>query len=332
MPDETTMNDDPVPVPQGRKITESRLLAMINASGDCFWEMDAERRYVFASENMCRLVRYPQHELIGRSVLSFVTPEYRDELIRLAKERGDAAAKPAPIRHEGEFLCKDGTRLWGETVSVPVFDDAGKHLGYFGITRDITPRKHDEQALREQLLQNEKLHAQLRELATRDELTGLYNRRQFIEVAERELLRAQSLGQPLSLLMLDVDHFKRINDLHGHMVGDEALRVIGSLLGETTRTEDLACRLGGEEFAVLLPGMDHAGARARAETLRQALAGLNARIEPDAELTLTASFGVGTFPEHADSVIDLMRCADRRLYEAKAQGRNRVVGATAPGA
>ncbi len=327
MPDEMTMNEDPVPVPQGRSITESRLLAMINASGDCFWEMDPERRYVFASENMCRMVRYAQHELIGRSVMEFLTPEYRAELIRLAMERGDAAAKPAPIRHEGEFLCKDGTRLWGETVSVPVFGDDGKHLGYFGITRDVTHRKHDEQALREQLLQNEQLHEQLRELAIRDELTGLYNRRQFIEVAERELQRAQSLAQPLSLVMLDVDHFKRINDLHGHMTGDQALRVIGSLLGETTRTEDLACRLGGEEFAVLLPGMDHARAMARAQALRETLAGLNAQgVEPNAELKLTASFGVATFPEQAGSVIELMRCADRRLYEAKAQGRNRVVG------
>ncbi len=125
--------------------------------------------------------------------------------------------------------------------------------------------------------------------------------------------------------MLDVDHFKNVNDRHGHLAGDEALKVLGLLLRSTCRTEDLACRLGGEEFAVLLPGMNHAGAVERAQEWREALASLKTRVG-GTELSLTASFGVATFPQHAGTLVDLMRCVDARLYNAKDAGRNCVVG------
>ena len=326
------MNESPSSDPR-RPITESRLLSMINASGDSFWELDAERRYVYVSENMHRMMGYERDEVMGKPVMQFMTPEYRLEILRLAAQRGDPVVHLGALRHEGEFLCKDGRRLWGETVSVPVFDEQNQHIGYFGITRDITQRKHDEHALREanrrlqeQVQRINELHEQLREQAIRDDLTGIYNRRHFVAMAERELARARRQMLPLSLVMLDVDHFKRVNDEHGHLAGDEALKVIGLLLRSTCRAEDLACRLGGEEFAVLLPGMGHAGAIARAQEWRTALASLKTRIG-GVELSLTASFGVATFPQHAVTLVDLMRCADDRLYRAKAAGRNCVAGA-----
>jgi diguanylate cyclase (GGDEF)-like protein/PAS domain S-box-containing protein len=326
------MNQQTPPAP--RPITESRLLSMINASGDCFWELDAQRRYVYVSDNMARMMGYTPQEVIGRPVVDFMTPQYRAEIVRLAAARGDATVHPGAIRHEGEFLCKDGGTRWGETVSVPVFDEQGAHIGYFGITREISQRKQQEQALREanrllqeQVLRNNALHAQLREQATRDDLTGIHNRRHFVDVAEREMARSRRNGQPLSLVMLDADHFKAVNDLHGHLAGDEALKLIASLLGSTSRAEDLACRLGGEEFAVLLPGMSHEKALQRADEWRVALAAQKTRIG-GTELRLTASFGVATYPQHGETLVDLMRCVDSRMYLAKAQGRNRVVGAT----
>jgi diguanylate cyclase (GGDEF)-like protein/PAS domain S-box-containing protein len=321
-----------------RPITEARLLSMVNASGDCFWETDAERRFVHISDNMCRTMGYPREELRGRSVMEFTTPEYRAELIRLAAERGNAVnplAHTGPIRHEGEFFRKDGSRLWVETVSVPVFDDAGVHLGYFGITRDTTERKRAEQALHEanrrleeQLRHIHELHEQMREQAIRDELTGVHNRRHFVAVAESELERARRHGTALSLVMLDIDHFKNVNDVHGHPTGDAALKVVGSMLIATTRVGDLACRLGGEEFAVLLMGMGHDGAMERAETWRAALA--DTVIPTDATpLSLTASFGVATFPQQAGTLDELMKLADTRLYRAKSLGRDRVAGESA---
>jgi diguanylate cyclase (GGDEF)-like protein/PAS domain S-box-containing protein len=317
-----------------RPITEKRLLAMVNTSGDSFWETDVQRRFVHISDNMCRMMGYPRDELRGRVVVEFMTPEYRAEIIRLAAERGTAdnpLAHTGPIRHEGEFFRKDGTRLWVETVSVPVFDDDGLHIGYFGITRDTTERKRAEQALQEanrrlegQLRHIHELHEKLREQAIRDDLTGVHNRRHFVATAEHELERARSHGSALALVMLDVDHFKVINDRHGHAVGDAALRAVGALLERAALPGDVAGRLGGEEFAMLLPGSDHAAALARAQAWRAELAALEVGAD-GVPLRLTASFGVASWPQ-ASTLAELMKAADTRLYRAKAAGRDRVVG------
>ena len=325
-----------------RPITEARLLSMVNASGDSFWETDAARRFVHISDNMCRMMGYPREELHGRSVLEFMTPEYTAEVILHSKARGDESnplAHTGPIRHEGEFFRKDGSRLWIETVSVPVFDDDGVHIGYFGITRDTTERKRAEQALLEanhqleaQLRHIRDLHEQLREQAIRDDLTGVHNRRHFIDVAERELERARRHGASLSLVMLDIDHFKNVNDMYGHSAGDVALKVVGSMLTATTRVGDLAFRLGGEEFAVLLVGMGHEGALERAENWRATLAETTTPAD-GITLQLTASFGVATFPQQAGTLVELMKIADARMYRAKSLGRDRVIGESlVPGA
>jgi diguanylate cyclase (GGDEF)-like protein/PAS domain S-box-containing protein len=322
-----------------RPITEARLLSMVNASGDSFWESDANRLFVHLSDNMCRLMGYPREELLGRSVFEFMTPEYRAMVVQHAKDRrseDNPLAYTGPLRHEGEFFRKDGSRLWIETVSVPVFDDDGTHIGYFGITRDSTERKRAEQALREanqqlevQLQRIHELHEQMREQAIRDELTGVHNRRHFVAVAEHEIERARRHGAMLSLVMMDIDHFKNVNDAHGHLCGDVALKAVGSMLSATTRVGDLACRLGGEEFAVLLVGTGHDGAVERAEQWRATFAEMTI-IADGTALKLTASFGVATFPEQADSLVELLKVADTRMYRAKSLGRDRVIGASAP--
>ena len=329
-------NDSPQ---EPRPITEARLLSMVNASGDSFWESDANRLFVHLSDNMCRLMGYPREELLGRSVFEFMTPEYKAEVVQHAKDRrsdDNPLAYTGPLRHEGEFFRKDGSRLWIETVSVPVFDDDGTHIGYFGITRDSTERKRAEHALREanqqlevQLQHIHELHEQMREQAIRDDLTGVHNRRHFVAVAEHELERARRHGAMLSLVMMDIDHFKNVNDAHGHLCGDVALKAVGSMLSATTRVGDLACRLGGEEFAVLLVGTGHDGAVERAEQWRATFAEMTI-IADGTALKLTASFGVATFPEQADSLVELLKVADTRMYRAKSLGRDRVIGASAP--
>jgi diguanylate cyclase (GGDEF)-like protein len=222
--------------------------------------------------------------------------------------------------------------VWIETVSVPVFDDDGVHIGYFGITRDATERKRAEQALREanrrleaQLRHIHELHEQMREQAIRDDLTGVHNRRHFVEVAERELERARRHGAALSLVMMDIDHFKNVNDLYGHPTGDVALKAVGSMLSATTRVGDLAFRLGGEEFAVLLVAMGHEDAMQRAEKWRSTLAEMSVPVD-GTTLRLTASFGVASFPQQSGTLVELMKIADTRMYRAKSLGRDRVVG------
>jgi len=160
--------------------------------------------------------------------------------------------------------------------------------------------------------------------AMRDPLTGLYNRRQMEESLHREILRARRIGATVGVMVIDVDNFKRINDTLGHEAGDAALNGIAAELSMCVREEDIACRVGGEEFVIILPGTNEEALRQRAETVRS-------RVEEssvpagDTRLKLTVSTGLATFPEHGETGPEVLRAADAALYRAKAEGRNRVV-------
>ena len=162
--------------------------------------------------------------------------------------------------------------------------------------------------------------------ATTDPLSQLQNRRTWYQQAENRLQAAQNQQQPLSLLMLDVDHFKAINDQLGHAAGDLAIESLGQLLLASCPSQALAGRLGGEEFAVLLPDCDAQQARLVAEHLRAAIAALPLRLD-EQSFRITASLGLASLP--ADSLDALVREADRQLYLAKAAGRNRIIAADA---
>ena len=164
------------------------------------------------------------------------------------------------------------------------------------------------------------------ELASTDGLTGLANRLKLAEVFERERGHARRDNRPLSLIVLDLDHFKRINDKYGHDGGDQALRHVADLLPQRLRETDLLCRLGGEEFAILLPGADLEKAASVADTLRQQLAKSPLQ-QGDGQLTMTFSAGVAVLGEDGSDLNALLLTADRRMYEAKGGGRNQVVAA-----
>lgn len=165
----------------------------------------------------------------------------------------------------------------------------------------------------------------LREQAIRDCLTGLFNRRYLEEALGRELRRAGHGDERLSILMLDLDHFKNLNDLHGHAAGDAVLKQVGMILDTHTRREDIVCRYGGEEFVLILPGAASSVASRRADELRQAIG--RARLESQGEAlgSITVSIGVAGFPEHGTTAEALLGAADQALYRAKHEGRNRVV-------
>ena len=183
---------------------------------------------------------------------------------------------------------------------------------YVGIIRDISERKATE--------------AELRRLATTDPLTGLPNRRYFLERAEAECRRAARYDRPFSLIMLDVDHFKQVNDHHGHNVGDAVLRALAGTLSHGLRDEALVGRLGGEEFAVLLPEATAEEAVAAAERIRRRIAAKPVATEAG-ELTVTASLGVATWQRPAETVDGLLSRADAALYKSKESGRDRVTRA-----
>lgn len=205
----------------------------------------------------------------------------------------------------------------GEPVGVLVAEWAGSRwsgLPASTLTTLVQSASHAAMSLRTRMLLGE-----VDRLARHDGLTGLCNRQEFDAALEREFSRAQRAGDPLSVVLVDVDHFKAVNDTHGHQRGDEVLRQVGAGLEQLARREDVAARYGGEEFVVLLPGVDGAGATAFAERVRARL-----RDGVDA-VPITVSAGVACYPENAIDLDALVGRADAALYEAKRGGRDRVV-------
>ena len=182
-------------------------------------------------------------------------------------------------------------------------------------------------------VENQRLLETTRRMAEVDGLTGACNRRHFGVLLAREAARAGATGLPVALVMVDVDHFKRVNDTYGHPAGDAALRHVVGLLVRRVRRSDVVARYGGEEFAVLLPGSDAPAAAQLAEGLRADIAGTPLMLEASGHsLRMTASFGVAAIPTSAVDGRGLLDAADRALYRAKEGGRDRVVEAPAAGA
>jgi diguanylate cyclase (GGDEF)-like protein/PAS domain S-box-containing protein len=172
-------------------------------------------------------------------------------------------------------------------------------------------------------LTNLRLLETLRHQSIRDPLTSLFNRRYFEETLEREIKRAERNGLPLSLMMLDIDHFKSFNDTYGHAPGDALMRDLSAVLFRHTRGGDVACRMGGDEFLVLLPETSFEAALRRAQELREAVEGLEVA-HIGVEVWITVTVGVATFPDHADAMSSLVSAADAAMYRAKRAGGNAV--------
>jgi diguanylate cyclase (GGDEF)-like protein/PAS domain S-box-containing protein len=212
----------------------------------------------------------------------------------------------------------------------PVHDWRGFFRGQFVVMRDITERRCSQdkiqlmnERLRVQLTEIETLQAHLMELAIRDSLTGLFNRRYLDETLVRELSRAKRGNYEISILMIDIDHFKHINDTYGHKAGDQVLKSMGDFLQGEVRQGDIVCRLGGDEFLIIMPGMQLKDAQNRAEMICNDASQLSIRHE-EMELRITVSIGVVVFPQHGDSADDIIRAADSAMYAAKQAGRNTV--------
>jgi two-component system cell cycle response regulator len=173
-------------------------------------------------------------------------------------------------------------------------------------------------------IENATLHAAIEKMATTDGLTGLFNHRVFQEKLSEEFRRMNRFSKPVSLLLTDIDFFKKINDTYGHPVGDMVLREVSKTIRETIRDVDIAARYGGEEFAVVLPGAEGDGAKIIAERLRKAVGGKTFSSD-GRSFSVTVSMGIATAPADAPSKEELVEKADQALYHAKHHGRNQSV-------
>lgn len=261
---------------------------------------NAEGNIIDASKAFCELGGYSKSELLGKKPNIFKSPNVSNELYKKLWDTISAGGV-----WSGEFLNlkKDGECYWAATTITPIFDEHQSITGYKAILQDITDKKKVE------------------ELSLTDSLTKIYNRAKFNESLESEIYRAQRYGSKLSLIIVDADHFKSINDTFGHLAGDEVLKGIARILKENLRISDILARYGGEEFVILLPFTDTHTAQMIAQKLREKV-----RIEnfPHGK-TVTCSFGVAELLSE-DTEKTLFKRADQALYEAKNGGRDRVVG------
>ena len=212
-------------------------------------------------------------------------------------------------RGELSHTKKDGEVLWVFSVISPIRNSFDKINHYVWMMEDFTTRKNAEDVLQQ--------------LAVTDPLTGIYNRRQLFALGEKELKQAIRYGSPLCVLMIDVDHFKVINDQHGHKAGDQTLQALVEMIGSNIRGADIFGRYGGEEFLVLMPNADLNGTLVAAEHLRSLIAEIRVPFDKK-ELQITISIGICKASPEMTSLERIVHCADQALYNAKKAGRNQV--------
>jgi len=264
---------------------------------------------VFVNPAFVALTGYQPQEVLGRNPRMFQSAKTTAE--QRARIRAALVAKQ-PVHETVYNHFKDGREYWLDMKIVPLRDGTGRVTHFASIERDITARKLLEENLTRQ--------------AMTDPLTELSNRRAFMEAVERELAGALRYRRPLVLAMLDIDHFKKINDQHGHDIGDAVLRSLAQITNSAMRSSDLVARLGGEEFAVLMPETEIDAATYALNRLRQRLMSQPV-VVAGTEIRFSVSIGVAAASGTDGSVEGLLRSADEALYSAKNAGRNQVCAA-----
>ncbi|TVR67267.1 MAG: sensor domain-containing diguanylate cyclase [Spirochaetaceae bacterium] len=288
------------------KDTNMLLQRAVDAAIHGVYVTDPEGAIQFVNPGFCRITGYTSQQLIDRkmSILNSgrMTADYYTRLwTRISS--GEVWEEEIVNRRA------DGSLYWAYQIISPITDEDGRVTHYVGIQNDVTRRREMEE--------------ELRYLAEMDVLTGIANRRKILDELEREIARATRHKHELSILMLDIDHFKRFNDSYGHETGDAVLRAISTTTEAVLRPSDRLGRWGGEEFVIILPETGCSGASVLAE--RVLLAARECRAVPGHQITL--SIGIATFdtgsPEK-ESVDSLVRRADEQMYNAKHLGRNQV--------
>lgn len=296
--------------------SEVRFQRIVETAIEGILVFDQHYRITFANKNMAKMLGYTAEEIIGKPYISLF-PEsqldvyYTQEALR---KKGEDSV------YECRLLGKDGRSHWFLVSARAILDDAGQFEGSFAMLTDINERKEMELLL-------EETNRRLTELSNTDSLTGIANRRNFDDTLQREYSRLTRSKSKLSVILLDVDHFKEYNDCYGHVMGDECLRKIGRVLEQCiNRAVDLAARYGGEEFACILPDTDITAAVKIAENIRQNIEDLKIEhIKSTVSRFVTASLGVTTV-EYASHISPekIIAMADKLLYQAKVSGRNQI--------
>ncbi|MBK1654607.1 sensor domain-containing diguanylate cyclase [Allochromatium vinosum] len=309
-------------IEQSLRDSQRQLADVIDFLPDALLAIDRDKRVIIWNKAVAKLTGIPPEAMLGRGDYAYTVPFYgerRPQLMDLVFQSDtDLERRYAHVTREGDTLtaegfCNalhDGHGAWILARVAPLRDAAGQVVGAMEIIRDITDSK--------------RLEEDLRQLTRLDPLTQLFNRRYFFTLAEQEYQRFLRYHHPMALCMIDIDHFKSVNDRYGHLVGDTVLCIVAQTLHDNLRQVDILARYGGEEFVILLPETDLQTACASTERLRVAVA--ERRIEtPSGPVSVTLSLGVVAIADGPAMTLErLLDAADQMLYRAKQAGRNRV--------
>ncbi len=279
------------------------------------WSCDAEGRHDYFSIRWSEFTGISPEAITEETWKQLVHPEDWPSVSRVWHE-SMREGKPYDIDYR--FRFHTGDYRWLRVMALPMRDNAGHILRWFGTSTDI----HDAYLLSQE---RERLSQELERIATEDHLTGVMTRRAFMSRAEALIGDHKASGQTVSLLMLDIDHFKSINDTYGHPAGDKVLALTAQRIKACLKEQDLVGRLGGEEFAVVLPECPSNDAQRVAERIRRAVETDPASLDGDAQIAMTLSIGITTTQLPGGSLDCMLHQADTALYQAKSGGRNRSV-------
>jgi diguanylate cyclase (GGDEF)-like protein/PAS domain S-box-containing protein len=302
---------------QVNMLTEEFYKTLLDCLFDAVYTVDAQGIITYWNDSCTRITGYPAEEMLSQhwrqTPFANRTEEQGPDIpqrhgIEIVLETG------MPGTWKGYVQRKNGQRIPIESHISAIRNPQGQIIGATEIFRDVSAHVALEDA-----------HRQLLQLSRKDQLTGLFNRTAISDVIKAEVERSQRYQQPLSVVMVDIDRFKRVNDCYGHDAGDKVLAKISSILMCNLRQPDVVGRWGGEEFLVIAPGCDHIAGAQLAERLRRFIEEVPVGDFPE---PITASFGVAQL-QKAQGPDQLLFAADMALYEAKNSGRNRVVVASA---
>ena len=289
------------------------LLETMNDQPSLILVYNLDYRIEYVNRRVSEALSKPVDEIIGKNVLEVIEPEN----VGRAKRQLARLTTDSPLavhEHRQDRLDEHGNRVfrWLQWTDRLIMSKSGKPLGYQCIGYDITERKLAE--------------IQMEDMLHKDPLTAVLNRRRFFELAKMELAKAEQYKVPSSLILIDADFFKAINDTYGHNMGDKVLKTLADTLNLSVREHDLVCRYGGEEFLILLPSTEKEEAHAIAEDLRTSVELLKLNVQ-GIEIQFTISLGVSCYLGKAeiDTLEHWIVDADNALYKAKKRGRNCVV-------
>lgn len=299
------------------KDTSINFRSMLELTDDFIFFKDRNHVYTATSQSMADVTGFNRGaEHVGLTVYDLFPKEHADKYYQLEQEVYEN--KRTYVADIQPFCDQSGKTGWINNRKYPIIEN-DQVVGIFGIARIVTQEVDTDREKTQTLKELTQKNIELEHIASTDALTGMYNRVRFDKELEAELRRAKRYQGDLSLIMVDVDHFKRINDLYGHQVGDTVLTKLSHVLRENLRRIDVMGRWGGEEFVVIVPQTEFDNAVSLAEKLRVAIEEYNF---PEV-VNITASFGVTSYKK-GDTADALLKRADTALYEAKKKGRNRV--------